>query len=60
MEQVSNLVRAAKEPVGELRVAHVDVNIAIAQDGSVGLLGTAGSAKATLTIRLQPDVAQTA
>ena len=54
MEQVSNLIEAAKEPVGELRVAHVDVNIAIAKDGSVSLLGTAGSTTATLTVRLQP------
>ena len=55
MEQVSNLVWAAKDAVGELGIAHVDVSLAIASDGSVGLLGTAAStsAKGTLTIRLQ-------
>lgn len=56
--QVGNLIRAAQEPAGDLGVAHVDVNLAIAADGSVGLLGTADSrnAKGTLTLRLQPRV----
>jgi hypothetical protein len=55
MEQVSNLILAAKDAVGELRIAHTDVALVIAADGSVGLLGTAISAgaKATLTVRLQ-------
>src|SRR5271170_8041429 len=55
MEQVSNLILAAKDAVGELRIAHVDVALVIAADGSVGLLGTAVSAgaNATLTVRLQ-------
>jgi hypothetical protein len=55
MEQVSNLVRAAKDAVGELGIVYVDVGLAIAADGSVGLLGTAAStsAKGTLTVRLQ-------
>lgn len=55
MEQVSNLISAAKDAVGELRIAHVDVAVVIAADGSVGLLGTAVSAgaQATLTVRLQ-------
>jgi hypothetical protein len=55
MEQVSNLILAAKGAVGELRIAHADVALVIAADGSVGLLGTAVSAgaKATLTIRLE-------
>jgi hypothetical protein len=55
MEQVSSLVLAAKDAVGELRIAHVDVALAIAADGSVGLLGTTvgAGAKATLTVRLQ-------
>jgi hypothetical protein len=54
MEQVSNLVWAAKDAVGELGIAHVDVSLAIAADGSVGLLGTAVSTSATgtLTVRL--------
>jgi hypothetical protein len=54
MEQVSKLVLAAKDAVGELRIAHVDVALVIATDGSVGLLGTAvdAGAKATLTVRL--------
>jgi hypothetical protein len=58
IEQVGNLIRAAQEPAGELGVAHVDINLAIAADGSVGLLGTADStnAKGTLTVRLQPRV----
>jgi len=55
MEQVSNLVWAAKDAVGELGIALVDVSLEIAADGSVGLLGTAvsTSAKGTLTVRLQ-------
>ena len=56
MEQVRNLIWAAKDAPGELRIAHVDVSLAIAADGSVGLLGTAGGstgAKGTLTVRLQ-------
>jgi len=55
MEQVSNRVRAAKDAAGGLGIVHVDVSLAIAADGSVGLLGTAAStsAKGTLTIRLQ-------
>jgi hypothetical protein len=58
IDQVGNLIRAAQEPAGELGVAHVDVDLAIAADGSVGLLGTADStnAKGTLTVRLQPRV----
>jgi hypothetical protein len=54
MEQVSNLVWAAKDAVGELGIVHVDVGLAIAADGSVGLLGTGAStsAKGTLTVRL--------
>jgi len=55
MEQVSNLILGAKDAVGEFRIAHVDVALVIAADGSVGLLGTAvgAGAKATLTVRLQ-------
>jgi len=55
MEQVADLVRAAKDAVGELGIVHVDVGLAIAVDGSVGLLGTAEgtSAKGTLTVRLR-------
>jgi hypothetical protein len=58
IEQVGHLIRAAQEPAGELGVVHVDVNLAIAADGSVGLLGTAvdTNAKGTLTVRLQPRV----
>jgi hypothetical protein len=58
IEQVGNLLRAAQEPAGELGVAHVDVNLAIAADGSVGLLGTADgtSTKGTLTVRLQSRI----
>jgi hypothetical protein len=56
IDQVDDLIRAAQEPAGTLVVAHVDVNLAIGADGSVGLLGTAGgtNAKATLTVRLAP------
>jgi hypothetical protein len=56
IEQVGNLIWAAQQPAGELRVAHVTVNLAIGADGSVGLLGTAASTNATgtLTVRLQP------
>jgi hypothetical protein len=58
IEQVGNLLRAAQEPAGELGVVHVDVNLAIAADGSVGLLGTTVNTneKGTLTVRLQPRV----
>jgi hypothetical protein len=55
IEQVSKLILAAKDAAGELRIAHVDVALVIAADGSVGLLGTdvGAGAKATLTVRLQ-------
>ncbi len=55
MQQVSSLILAAKAAVGELRIAHVDVGLVIAADGSVGLIGTAVSsgAEPTLTVRLQ-------
>jgi hypothetical protein len=54
IEQVSNLLEFSKDVLGELRIAHVDVSLVIAADGSVGLLGTDGSAEAgaTLTVRL--------
>jgi hypothetical protein len=56
MEQVAELILAARNAVGEMRIAHVDVGLVIASDGSVGLIGTAANtgAEATLTIRLQP------
>jgi len=56
MEQVAELIVAARNAVGEMRIAHVDVGLVIASDGSVGLIGTAAStgSEATLTIRLQP------
>lgn len=58
IEQMGNLIRTAQQPAGDLGVAHVDVNLAIAADGSVGLLGTADSTntRSTLTVRLQPRV----
>ena len=55
MEQVTKLISAAKDAVGEFQIAHVDVGLVIAADGSVGLIGTAVGARAegTLTVRLQ-------
>ena len=55
MESVGELVRAARESVGDLHVCHVDVEVAIASDGSVGLLGAGASAgaRATLTVRVK-------
>jgi hypothetical protein len=55
MECVGELVRAAREAVGDLHVCHVDVGVAIASDGSVGLLGTGANAaeRATLTVRIK-------
>ena len=54
-EQVTTLISAAKDAAGELQIAHVDVGLVIAADGSVGLIGTAVGARAegTLTVRLQ-------
>ena len=54
VEQVGELIQADQQSA--LGVTHVDVNLAIGADGSVGLLGTAvgTSAKAMLTIRLAP------
>jgi len=56
IEQVGHLIRVVRDSKGELGVAHVDINLAIAADGSVGLVGTADSrnAKGTLTVRLEP------
>jgi hypothetical protein len=55
MESVSELVHATQKAVGDLDVAQVEVGVAISPDGSVGLLGTGGSAGAetTLKVRLQ-------
>ena len=55
MESVSDLVNATQKAVGDLHVAYVDVGVAISADGSVGLLGTGGSAGAetTFKVRLQ-------
>jgi hypothetical protein len=55
MESVGELVEAAREAVGDLYVCHVDVELAIASDGSVGLLGTGAnaSARSTLTVRVK-------
>ena len=55
MESVGELVRAARESVGDLHVCHVDVEVAIASDGSVGLLGAGANAgaRATLTVRVK-------
>ena len=55
MESVGELVQAAREAVGDLYVCHVDVELAIASDGSVGLLGmgATASARATLTVRVK-------
>ena len=55
MESVGELVQAAREAVGDLHVCHVDVEVAIAADGSVGLLGAGANAgaRATLTFRVK-------
>ena len=55
MESVGDLVQAAREAVGDLHVCHVDVEVAIASDGSVGLVGSGANAgaKATLTVRVK-------
>jgi len=55
MESVGELVQAAREAVGDLHVYHVDVEVAIAADGSVGLLGAGANAgaRATLTFRVK-------
>jgi hypothetical protein len=55
LEQVHALIGAALAPSSQLRVAYVDVNLAIAIDGSVGLLGTAvgTNSHGALTLRLQ-------
>src|SRR2546429_298454 len=55
IESVSDLVRATQKAIGDIEVPHVDVGVGISADGSVGLLGTGGSAGAetTLKVRLQ-------
>jgi hypothetical protein len=55
MESVGELVKATREAVGDLHVCHVDVELAIGSDGSVGLLGAGASAgaRATLTVRVK-------
>ena len=59
MDQVRELVAGGEESAGNLGVAHVDANLVICADGSVGLLGTGAgtNTKATLTVRLAPRVA---
>ena len=55
MENVGVLAEAARGAVGDLHVCHVDVELAIASDGSVGLLGAGANARerATLTVRVK-------
>jgi hypothetical protein len=55
MSEVGEMVLAAQKAVGNIKVSHVDVQLAIAVDGSVGLLGTGVSTKVTgtLTVRLE-------
>ena len=51
--QIGELIRVAQAAAGEFAVAHVDVNLAIAADGSVGLVGTdKTNARGTFTVRL--------
>jgi hypothetical protein len=54
IEQVGDLVRTAQESIGSVAIAHIDVQLSIAVDGSVGLLGSGASASAggTLKVRL--------
>ena len=56
VEQMRHLIRAAQTAAGGLAVAHMDVNLGVAADGSVGLLGTdlKANAKGTFTVRLVP------
>ena len=55
MQSVSALVHATQAAASNLNVAHVDVQLAIAADGSVGLIGAGANAApdATLKVRLQ-------
>jgi hypothetical protein len=55
MESVGELVQATREAVGDLHVCHMDVGVAIASDGSVGLLGMGANdaEKATFTVRIK-------
>ncbi len=59
MDSVSDLVLATRGAPGVLRVCHVDVGVASALDGSVGLVGTGtgASTEATLKLRLKRAVA---
>jgi hypothetical protein len=56
VEQMRHLIRAAQTAAGDLAVAHMDVNLGVAADGSVGLLGTdlKANARGTFTVRLVP------
>ena len=58
MDQVGELVSSGEESAGKLGAVHVDVNLVICADGSVGLLGTGAgtNTKPTLTLRLAPRV----
>jgi hypothetical protein len=58
MQSVGELVEAARTSVGDLYVCHADVELAIASDGSVGLLGVGADsgARATLTVRVKKVV----
>jgi hypothetical protein len=55
VEQMGHLIRAA-QTAGELAIAHMDVNLAVAADGSVGLLGSdlKANARGSFTVRLVP------
>jgi hypothetical protein len=58
MDQVGELVSSGEESAGKLGAVHMDVNLVICADGSVGLLGTGAgtNTKPTLTLRLAPRV----
>lgn len=55
MESIGELVEAARGAVGELYVCHMDVELAIASDGSVGVIGAGAGAgaRASLTVRVK-------
>lgn len=58
LEGVNQMFQATRGNAGDLRVSHVDVRVAIAADGSVGLLGpgTDAGTDATFTVRLTKTI----
>jgi hypothetical protein len=56
MKHVGSLMQGMADVVGDLRVEHVDIQLGVSVDGSIGLMGTgvSSSVAGTFVVRLTP------